>query len=66
MGGKDRDMVCALLTLPSPYSRRYRDDLTVEVVFFGEGEGSGEVLVNADATGGGSNGNGNDQIKAKL
>lgn len=24
MGGKDRDMVCALLTLPSPYSRRYR------------------------------------------
>lgn len=24
MGGKDRDMLCALLTLPSPYSRRYR------------------------------------------
>lgn len=24
MGGKDNDMVCALLTLPSPYSRRYR------------------------------------------
>jgi pyruvate dehydrogenase phosphatase len=24
MGGKDRDMVSALLTLPSPYSRRYR------------------------------------------
>lgn len=24
MGGKDKDMVCALLTLPSPYSRRYR------------------------------------------
>lgn len=24
MGGKDRDMMCALLTLPSPYSRRYR------------------------------------------
>ena len=24
LGGKDRDMVCALLTLPSPYSRRYR------------------------------------------
>ena len=36
LGGKDRDMVCALLTLPSPYSRRYRDDLTVEVIFFGE------------------------------
>lgn len=24
MGGKDKDMVSALLTLPSPYSRRYR------------------------------------------
>ena len=36
LGGKDQDMICALLTLPSPYSRRYRDDLTVEVVFFGE------------------------------
>lgn len=24
MGGNDRDMLCALLTLPSPYSRRYR------------------------------------------
>lgn len=24
MGGKDKDMLCALLTLPSPYSRRYR------------------------------------------
>ena len=26
LGGSDRDMVCALLTLPSPYSRRYRYD----------------------------------------
>jgi pyruvate dehydrogenase phosphatase len=24
LGGKDSDMLCALLTLPSPYSRRYR------------------------------------------
>jgi pyruvate dehydrogenase phosphatase len=24
LGGKDQDMVCALLTLPAPYSRRYR------------------------------------------
>ena len=24
LGGRDRDMVCALLALPSPYSRRYR------------------------------------------
>lgn len=56
LGGKDRDMVCALLTLPSPYSRRYRDDLTVEVIFFGEGgeapagAGGDRVMVNEDAT----------------
>jgi pyruvate dehydrogenase phosphatase len=64
LGGKDRDMVCALLTLPSPYSRRYRDDLTVEVIFFGdgEGEGKGEVLVNQEATMGGGEG----KVKAKL
>lgn len=50
LGGRDRDMVCALLTLPSPYSRRYRDDLTVEVIFFGEGEASGAVVVNPEAS----------------
>lgn len=50
LGGKDRDMVCALLTLPSPYSRRYRDDLTVEVIFFGEGESDGVVRVNEEAS----------------
>lgn len=73
LGGGDRDMVCALLTLPSPYSRRYRfvntattiivgvttdtdrDDLTVEVIFFGEGDANeanhtGGVIVNEEAT----------------
>ncbi|KAK2749657.1 hypothetical protein FQN57_005879 [Myotisia sp. PD_48] len=50
LGGKDKDMVCALLTLPSPYSRRYRDDLTVEVIFFGEGENTGTITVNDDAS----------------
>lgn len=50
LGGKDRDMVSALLTLPSPYSRRYRDDLTVEVIFFGEGESNGVVRVNEEAS----------------
>ena len=55
LGGKDKDMVCALLTLPSPYSRRYRDDLTVQVIFFGEGgeggdSGGGRVLVNEEAS----------------
>ena len=64
LGGKDRDMVCALLTLPSPYSRRYRDDLTVEVIFFGEGENTGAVVMNGEATHGGLRENG--QVKAKL
>lgn len=50
LGGKDRDMVCALLTLPSPYSRRYRDDLTVQVIFFGEETGTGVVTMNSEAT----------------
>ncbi|KAJ5996615.1 hypothetical protein N7499_007066 [Penicillium canescens] len=50
MGGKDKDMVCALLTLPSPYSRRYRDDVTVEVIFFGQGPDSRTVEVNQEAT----------------
>jgi len=32
LGGGDRDMVCALLTLPSPYSRRYRFVFTPRIV----------------------------------
>lgn len=72
LGGKNEEMVSALLTLPSPYSRRYRyggslrlaathvltthcrDDLTVQVIFFGNGEKaqnkSQEIVVNDDAT----------------
>ncbi|KAF3936631.1 hypothetical protein ABW19_dt0201846 [Dactylella cylindrospora] len=50
LGGKDSDMLCALLTLQSPYSRRYRDDLTVEVIFFGEGDKSGNVVINEAAS----------------
>lgn len=51
LGGKDKDMVCALLTLPAPYSRRYRDDLTVEVIFFGDSaEKNGEVVLNKEAS----------------
>lgn len=67
LGGKDKDMLSALLTLPSPYSRRYRDDLTVQVIFFGEGEGGGKVELNkeASATANGSNGALNG-VKAKL
>ncbi|KAI9756236.1 MAG: hypothetical protein M1815_003960 [Lichina confinis] len=60
LGGKDRDMVCALLTLPSPYSRKYRDDLTVQVIFFGEGDRSGNVTLNAEASAQ------TEQLKAKL
>ncbi|SPQ27480.1 457c63d7-2e1e-4406-a25a-13946153c0bf [Thermothielavioides terrestris] len=37
LGGKNQEQVSALLTLPAPFSRRYRDDLTVQVIFFGDG-----------------------------
>ncbi len=50
LGGNDLDMLCALLTLPAPCSRRYGDDITVEVVFFGEDENTRSVVVNAEAT----------------
>ena len=52
LGGKDQDMISALLTLPSPYSRRYRDDLTVEVIFFGEAgeQKTGTIELNKDAS----------------
>ncbi|KAK0706549.1 phosphatase 2C-like domain-containing protein [Lasiosphaeria miniovina] len=50
LGGKNQEQISALLTLPSPYSRRYRDDLTVQVIFFGYGEKTGEVVINKEAT----------------
>ncbi|KAJ4378322.1 [Pyruvate dehydrogenase [acetyl-transferring]]-phosphatase 1, mitochondrial [Didymella sp. IMI 355093] len=50
LGGKDQDQLSALLTLPSPFSRRYRDDLTVEVIFFGEGAADGKVILNKEAS----------------
>ena len=53
LGGRNDEQVCGLLTLPAPFSRRYRDDLTVQVIFFGDGEKTGEVVVNQDATAGG-------------
>jgi len=59
LGGKDQDMLSALLTLPSPYSRRYRDDLTVQVIFFGEGAGSEKVELNTEASATAANGSGN-------
>ncbi|TEY44002.1 hypothetical protein BOTCAL_0356g00030 [Botryotinia calthae] len=60
LGGKDKDMVCALLSLPAPYSRRYRDDLTVEVIFFGNGPKSGDIIVNKEASASANN------VKTKL
>ncbi|EGX93203.1 protein phosphatase 2C [Cordyceps militaris CM01] len=50
LGGSNDEQVRALLTLPAPFSRRYRDDLTVEVIFFGNGPKTGEVTVNHEAT----------------
>lgn len=68
LGGKDQDMLSALLTLPAPYSRRYRDDLTVEVIFFGEGGSTGKVELNkeASATAHGSDADAAKNLKAKL
>jgi len=67
LGGQNEEQVTALLTLPSPFSRRYRyvitrrlrtrgrltpfrDDLTVQVVFFGYGNKTGDVVVNGEAS----------------
>ncbi|CAK7267818.1 [Pyruvate dehydrogenase [acetyl-transferring]]-phosphatase 1, mitochondrial [Sporothrix epigloea] len=63
LGGTNEEQVSALLTLPAPFSRRYRDDLTVQVIFFGDANGSeagGDVVVNQEATGPAAS------IKAKL
>ncbi|KAI1770509.1 protein serine/threonine phosphatase 2C [Hypoxylon cercidicola] len=50
LGGQNEEQVCALLTLVSPFSRRYRDDLTVQVIFFGNGPKTGAVLANEEAS----------------
>lgn len=50
LGGSNQEQVSALLTLPSPISRRYRDDLTVQVIFFGYGEKTGDIVMNKEAT----------------
>ncbi|TKA27130.1 hypothetical protein B0A50_04467 [Salinomyces thailandicus] len=70
LGGKDSEMLSALLTLPSPYSRRYRDDLTVQVIFFGEAGAdskTGRVELNREASATVANGGGGvEGVKAKL
>ena len=60
--------ICGIMSLPSPLSRHYRDDISVSVIFLGdlnkEGQKSqkeGTVFVNEEATAGGIN-----AIKSKL
>ncbi|ODQ65272.1 protein serine/threonine phosphatase 2C [Nadsonia fulvescens var. elongata DSM 6958] len=65
LGGKDREQVNMLVSIPSGMSRSYRDDLTVTVVFFGQEPGqkpdeSGGICINHEATHGGV------EFKSKL
>lgn len=43
LGGAARDQVSALLSIPAPHARRYRDDVTVTVVLLGSGHSEGQV-----------------------
>ncbi|CCH59027.1 hypothetical protein TBLA_0B01830 [Henningerozyma blattae CBS 6284] len=66
--GGNPDYVSTLVSIPSPMSRRYRDDLTVTVVFFGDSVPEGiktsataeTLIANTDAT------TPADSLKAKL
>lgn len=61
--GGSKEHVNLLVSIPSPLSRRYRDDLTVTVVFFDDKKGTtGGLSVNKEATMGGLD----DGPKAKL
>lgn len=54
--GGSREQTLMLISIPNPVSRRYRDDLTVTVVFFGNDikeEDSGKLEINPAATAGG-------------
>lgn len=60
--GGSKEYVSTLVSIPSPMSRKYRDDLTVTVVFFGESDNApehtdGSIVVNNGAT---------SQLKPKL
>jgi serine/threonine protein phosphatase PrpC len=48
LGGLDSEKVAKLLAIPSPYSRRFRDDMTVNVVFFGELGGNSKAADGVD------------------
>lgn len=54
--GGSREQTLMLVSIPNPVSRRYRDDLTVTVVFFGnevKEADNGKLEINALATAGG-------------
>ncbi|QRV73259.1 protein phosphatase 2C [Ceratobasidium sp. AG-Ba] len=46
-GGADREKLHQLLSIPAPYSRRYRDDITVTVVWWEPNEQNREAKVKA-------------------
>ncbi|GCE99114.1 hypothetical protein ZYGM_001770 [Zygosaccharomyces mellis] len=54
--GGNKEYVSTLVSIPSSLSRKYRDDLTVTVVFFGQPGGqeasdvNGTIILNNDAT----------------
>ncbi|CEP62098.1 type 2C protein phosphatase PTC5 LALA0_S04e07734g [Lachancea lanzarotensis] len=50
--GGQRDYLSTLVSIPAPMSRKYRDDLTVTVVFFGQEttDAKGDLTLNLDAT----------------
>ncbi|KAG7194369.1 uncharacterized protein KQ657_004581 [Scheffersomyces spartinae] len=58
--GGSKEQTSMLISIPSPTSRRYRDDLTVTVVFFGSDHKvehkTGKLEINGDATTGGIEG----------
>lgn len=65
--GGNKDDVNLLVSIPYPLSRRYRDDLTVTVVFFNDDEklkakANGKLEINREATAGGLD----KKIKSKL
>lgn len=55
--GGSREQISMLVSIPNPVSRRYRDDLTVTVVFFGTDsrvqDDGGQLEINSEATAGG-------------
>lgn len=64
LNGGLREKTQMLISIPSPVLRRYRDDLTVTVVFYGQGnseDNAGKLEMNAVATAGGA-----DAAKPKL